>query len=146
MPYVQRDGASAINGVFANPQPGYAEEFLADDDLELVAYLAPPVSTPYLNNGGIARFTGTTPPTVLENIRMAGVTRVSKGRYRATHETPMPSDQYSAIPAVFDANPRTIRVTARTANYVEVRVTDLAGAVQDPTEITIKTERVIIPS
>jgi hypothetical protein len=113
------------------------------------AYEAPadPLPTPsHLNSGGLARFTGTTPPGMLENIRMAGVTRVSKGRYRATHETAMPSDQYSALVTVFDANPRTIRVTARTANYVEVRVTDLAGAVQDPTEITIKTERVVTAS
>lgn len=108
-----------------------------------IAAAAAPVS--HLNNGGLARFTGTIPPGMLENIRMAGVTRVSKGRYRATHETAMPSDQYSALVTVFDANPRTIRVTARTANYVEVRVTDLAGAVQDPTEITIKTERVVNP-
>jgi hypothetical protein len=100
----------------------------------------------YLNNGGLARFTGTVPPNVLENIRMAGVTRVSKGRYRSTHESAMPSDQYSALVTVFDANPRTIRVTARTATFVEVRVTDLAGAVQDPTEITIKTERVVTPT
>lgn len=145
MPYVQRDENNTVNGVFANLQPGYAEEFLAEDDAEVVAYLTPVPAAPHLNNGGLARFTGAIPPSILENIRMAGVTRVSKGRYRATHETAMPSDQYSALVTVFDANPRTIRVTARTANYVEVRVTDLAGAVQDPTEITIKTERVVNP-
>ena len=97
----------------------------------------------YLNNGGLARFTGTVPPQTLEAIRMSGATRVSKGRYRAYHVEAYPSDQYSAMPSVFDANPRTIRVTARTTTYVEVRVTDLAGAVQDPQEITIKTERIV---
>lgn len=113
------------------------------------AYEAPPNPAPtpaHLNNGGLARFSGASPVSVYEAIRMAGVTRISKGRYRVTHETPMPSDQYSVMPSVMDANPRTIRYTARTANHVEVRVTDLAGAAQDPTEITIKTERVVTPS
>jgi hypothetical protein len=109
-------------------------------------YVTPPPPDPpppYLNNGGLIRFTGVNPPETLEAIRMSGATRVAKGRYRSYHEEAYPSDQYSAIPSVFDANPRIIRVTARTTTYVEVRVTDLAGAAQDPQEITIKTERVV---
>lgn len=40
MPYVQRtDGV--IIGLYAQPQPDYAEEFIADDAPELVAYLTP---------------------------------------------------------------------------------------------------------
>ncbi|MDB6036024.1 MAG: hypothetical protein JWM16_6362 [Verrucomicrobiales bacterium] len=113
-------------------------------EVEVAAFLAPEVAPAHLNNGGLVRFTGTVPATVLEAIRMAGVTRVAKGRWRVSHETAMPSDQYSVTPSVFDANPRIIRVTARTANYVEVRVTDLAGAAQDATEVTVKTERVIL--
>lgn len=35
MPYIQRDTAGQVIGRFANPQPGYAEEWLADDALEL---------------------------------------------------------------------------------------------------------------
>jgi hypothetical protein len=110
---------------------------------ELVPSIPPP---PHINNGGLARFTGAAPVSVLEAIKMAGVTRISKGRYRVTHEEAMPSDQYSVGLAVMDALPRTIRYTARTANYVEVRVTDLAGAVQDPAEITVSTQRVVTPS
>jgi hypothetical protein len=98
---------------------------------------------PYLNNGGLARFTGVAPVVMLENIRVAGVTRISKGRYRVTHQTPYATDQYSATPSVFDASPRLARITARAAGYVEVRVVDLAGVSQDPTEITVKTERVV---
>jgi hypothetical protein len=41
MPYVKRENG-AIAGLLLNPQPGYAEEFLADDDAEVVAYLTPP--------------------------------------------------------------------------------------------------------
>ena len=40
MVYVQRDAAGAIIGIYANPQPGYAEEALADDAPEVVAYRA----------------------------------------------------------------------------------------------------------
>ncbi|MBY5698515.1 hypothetical protein [Rhizobium leguminosarum] len=42
MPYVQRDEQGNIIGVYANLQPGYAEEFLPDDDQDLLAYLSPP--------------------------------------------------------------------------------------------------------
>jgi hypothetical protein len=116
------------------------EETAADDSL---AAQAPP--EPKLNGGAIARFSGAAPAAILENIGMSGVTRVAKGRYRVTHTATMPSDQYSVMPSVFDANPRSIRVTARTASYVEVRVIDAAGVAQDAAEITVKTERVISP-
>lgn len=43
MPYVSRNDAGNINGLFANLQPGYAEEFLPDDDPEVVAFLNPPL-------------------------------------------------------------------------------------------------------
>ncbi len=142
MPYVERR-AGIVVGLYENLQPGYAEEFLADDDAEVVAFRTPTTPEPYLNSGGLARFTGTSPVSTLETIRMSAVSRISRGRYRVFHEEPYPTDQYSAIPAVFDASPRTIRITARTTAFVEVRVTDLAGAVQDPQEVTVKTERVV---
>jgi hypothetical protein len=144
MPYIQLDGGVVV-GVYPNPQPGFAEEWREDDDADVLAYLAPAPAEPHLNGGGLARFSGTLPAVLHEAIRMAAVTRISKGRYRVTHEEAMPSDQYSVGLAVMDANPRTIRYTARTSNYVEVRVTDLAGAVQDPTEITVQTQRVVNP-
>lgn len=43
MPYVQRDEEGAVKGVFANPQEGYADEFLEDENSEVVAFLNPPV-------------------------------------------------------------------------------------------------------
>lgn len=46
MPWVQRDGSAKINGVYANQQPGYADEFLPDDDAEVIAFLAPPNPPP----------------------------------------------------------------------------------------------------
>lgn len=45
MSFVQRDDSNKIIGVFRQPQPGYAEEELADDNGEVVAFLNPPAST-----------------------------------------------------------------------------------------------------
>jgi hypothetical protein len=99
----------------------------------------------HLNNAGLARFSGAAPVTVHEAIRLSGATRVSKGRYRAYHDEAMPTASYTAMVSVMDASPRSVRVTARTVDYVEVRVTDLLGAVQDPTEVMIETKRVVTP-
>lgn len=37
--FVQRDGLNRIVAHFANPQPGFAEEEVADDNAELVAFI-----------------------------------------------------------------------------------------------------------
>lgn len=42
MPYVERNSDGAVINVFARPQPGVAEEYLADDDAELLARENPP--------------------------------------------------------------------------------------------------------
>jgi hypothetical protein len=46
MPFVRRDTSGKIIGVFANKQPGRAEEFLADNSLELASHRAPRVISP----------------------------------------------------------------------------------------------------
>jgi hypothetical protein len=38
MPYVSRDGSDSINGLYANLQPGFAEEYLPDNDPEVMAF------------------------------------------------------------------------------------------------------------
>lgn len=43
MPYVERRNGVVV-GLFANPQPGYAEEFLIDQDPEVEAIINPPPS------------------------------------------------------------------------------------------------------
>lgn len=40
--FVSRDGDSKITGHFANLQPGFAEEEVADDNAELLAFINPP--------------------------------------------------------------------------------------------------------
>ncbi|MBY4589488.1 hypothetical protein [Rhizobium redzepovicii] len=42
MPYVSRSASGAINGLFEQMQEGFAEEFLPDDNPEVVAFLNPP--------------------------------------------------------------------------------------------------------
>lgn len=44
MPYVQRDASGAICGCFTGKQPGFAEEFLADTDPQVIAFLKPPIA------------------------------------------------------------------------------------------------------
>jgi hypothetical protein len=48
--WVQRNDAAAICGVYANQQPGFADEELASDNPEVVAYLAPPPPEPTAQN------------------------------------------------------------------------------------------------
>jgi len=114
----------------------------AEADAAYAADLARPPSY-HLNGGALIRFTATNPVTVLENIGMAGVSRIAKGRYRASHLAPMPSDQYSVFPDLLDLADKRIRVTARTIDYVEVRIVDSAGVAADATEASIKIERVL---
>lgn len=44
MAYVQRNSDGEIIGIFANSQAGYAEEELADDNQEVLDFLAPKLS------------------------------------------------------------------------------------------------------
>ncbi len=46
MPFVSRDRGGNINGVFTAEQKGRAEEFLADDDQELIDFRTPKVDAP----------------------------------------------------------------------------------------------------
>lgn len=110
------------------------------DDVNAVLH---PPAVAHLNNGALIRFTATNPITVLENIGMAGVTRRAKGWFRALHQTPMPSAQYSVFPDILDALDKRVRVVARTVDYVDIKVVDAAGAAADATELSIKIERVI---
>ena len=57
MPWVQRDASGAINGIYANAQPGYANEFLADNDPTVVAFLNPPTVETVLSQDLMAQFT-----------------------------------------------------------------------------------------
>ena len=57
MPYVSRDSGGAISGVFVNPQPGYATEFLLESDASLIAFLNPPKVPSFLSRDLFTQFT-----------------------------------------------------------------------------------------
>ncbi len=46
MPFVQRDSGGNINGTATVDQEGWGNEFLHDDDPEIVAHLNPPPEAP----------------------------------------------------------------------------------------------------
>lgn len=46
MPYVERDGNGDITGIFAIEQPGIAEEFIGNNDPDVVAFRNPLPPTP----------------------------------------------------------------------------------------------------
>lgn len=109
---------------------------------EVAAFLAPAAAPPHLNFGGLVRFAGTAPVSVYENIRLGAVTRVSKGRWRTNLVEAIP-DGFSPIVSYIDAAVRNVRVSAITANYVEVKAVDSAGAAADCQQVIVKIERVI---
>ena len=41
MPYVERNDAKKITGVYARPQPGKAQEFVQETDAEIVEFRRP---------------------------------------------------------------------------------------------------------
>lgn len=125
--------------------PQYVPTTPDDDAQAAIDAAAWEARTPsyHINGGALIRFSATNPITIYENLGMAGVARLAKGRYRITHQTPMPTDQYSVFPDVMDLSVKYVRYTARTTDYVEVRVVDATGAAADATEVSVKIERVI---
>ncbi len=58
MYYVQRTNGGVIVGAYRNPQPGLAEEQVADDDPELLAFFAGPSAAERLSANRAAALTG----------------------------------------------------------------------------------------
>ena len=141
IPWDPEHGVPLVSGYFATAlSSALAENSMSEPD----AYVPPEVAPSYrVNSTGLARFGAMPPIDVREAIRIATVSRLAKGRYRIGHVEDFGTASYSVIPSVLDPAARTIRVTARTAAYVEVRVTDLTGAAQDAEEVTVKIERVV---
>jgi hypothetical protein len=57
MPWVQRDASGAILALYAVEQPGMADEFLADNDPAVVAFLNPPKPQTVMSQDLMAQFT-----------------------------------------------------------------------------------------
>jgi hypothetical protein len=93
MPYVSRDQNGNINGAFANPQPGYATEFLQPTDAGFIKWTLLPYATAKqksIMNGGISVNLGAvtveaaTDPGSL--VLLQGATTVATANSAATFE------------------------------------------------------------
>jgi hypothetical protein len=100
-------------------------------------------SEPRLASGQLARFSFGVPVEVKENVGIGPVTRISKGRGRVYHVTPMADANYSAMPTLQDAAIKYIRITAKTAAYVEFKTWGQDNLAADVEEVTIKIEKVV---
>jgi hypothetical protein len=59
MVWAERNAVGSIKGVYANAQPGYAEEQLADNDPAVLAFLNPSLPQTVLSQDLMAQFTAT---------------------------------------------------------------------------------------
>lgn len=76
MPYVERDETGVVKGVYANAQSGYAEEELADDHPDIVAFRNPP-PTP-MEQRAEALKADTARRDILERLRTSTPTQIDQ--------------------------------------------------------------------
>jgi len=126
MPYVQRDEGIII-GVYASQQQGYAEEFLPDDDAEVVAFLNPepqPVETEPVRIACALRV-----PVVDGEVQQIG------GAYRIMAMVLLDVGQFLAIfshnlgiePYVIPNNGISVSIVEWGGEYAVIEVRDHAG-------------------
>jgi hypothetical protein len=64
MPYVERDADNKIKGVYRQPQPGYAEEFLDETHADVVTYRQPRTDSKQTRRNTLRNRANSTPITV----------------------------------------------------------------------------------
>lgn len=92
--FVQRDGLGAIKGAYRQMQPGVAEEELADDAAEVVAFLNPPVRR--LIPKGV----------IVERLIAAG--KIEAARAALATLSVADQERWNAKPAVYSDDPRAL--------------------------------------
>lgn len=92
MAYVQRDGQGAIKGVYRAAQPGIAEEEVADDAAEVVAFLTPRRLIPK----GV----------IVERLIAAG--KIEAARAALATLSVADQERWNAKPAVYSDDPRAL--------------------------------------
>jgi len=63
MPWVERDGLGNTTGLFANRQPGFADEFLPDTHADVIAFRNPAPTPQELARNALRGQPDTTPIT-----------------------------------------------------------------------------------
>lgn len=140
MPYVQRENGAVV-GLYANLQAGYAEEWLEDNDAEVVAYLtpAPPQPTPTLY--AVAQL-GITPGDIVGidvNSRFSAALYMDVGSYLLFFTETQPDTSYLA--KAYDAGAR-VAVIEKATDYIVISATDDNGDPTDPAEVSVEIIRV----
>ena len=128
MAYVQRDEAGAIIGLYTNFQEGFAEEYLEDDDPEVVAFRTP--KTEILNEE--PQRTACALSVVVQNeevtavagsFHVAGMIFLSEGTFLAvfSHNLGM------IAPFVVPNNGVSVSLAEWGADYAVIEIRDHAG-------------------
>lgn len=141
MPYAERrDGA--VVGLYANAQPGYAEEFLSDDDSEVVAFRSPPAAQPSPSLYAVAKLT-IAPGDVSGidvNTRFSAALYMDVGSYLLFFAETQPDTSYLA--KAYDDLTAKVAVTEATEDYITITATDDGGAPTDPAVISVEIIRI----
>lgn len=130
MPYVERDEHGTVKGCYASPQPEYAEEWLDDDDPEIIAFLNPATVVPKQMLGPISAATLTINwgevLGVETSVNFALAFAIDVDKYWVLFTEPEPDTNYLVLGNVpFIRNTEFIEITA-----------------QDPSEVSLTTWRV----
>lgn len=92
--FIERDQQGAIKGAYRQAQPGYAEEEIADDAAELVAFLNPPVRR--MVSKGV----------IVERLIAAG--KIEAARAALATLSVADQERWNAKPAVYADDPRAL--------------------------------------
>lgn len=140
LPFVVPDGK-----VITGP-PSYV---LTDPDSVTQTYdvadAPPPTKT--TETYGLVRFSvvsGVVTDATIYFVGITSVLRVSVGRYRIYYLDADPDRTLVPSVTLLDAAVKIARLSARTATYCEIKVTDGAGAAADASEVSLQLDRILI--
>lgn len=145
MVYVERRSGK-IAGVYACLQEGYAEEEMADDAPEVLAFLNPPeiaapaIPVPQLVAVSLLQVVDGEVLTVGVSAGVAFGLWMGPGLIWVFFSQEMPDLSYSYSYTVTPSSGQAT-VTDRQLSYMEITVTDINGAPVDPSEISVQVYR-----
>lgn len=140
MPYVERR-AGLVAGVYANPQAGYAEEFLTDDDEEVTSFLSLllPVPSPRLYAVALLTLASEEIGGIGVDSRFSAALWADVGLYYVFFAEAQANTSYLA--KAYDDAAR-VSVIEKSTDYIVIQAQDANGNPVDPAEISIEIIRV----
>lgn len=142
MPFVQRT-AGIITGLFAKLQVGYAEEFLEDNNPEVIAFLnpIPAVPAPAIYASAKLMIAGDNIDGIGVASKFSGAFRFDVGQYWLFFAETQPDTNYIALAFDGGAFRCEVRPEDCFTDYLVITITDFAGAPADPTSISLMITR-----